>query len=56
MIDICVPLISTIIVANLSVVKVGVVTSIVTSVIQAILIDICVSSYAVVFVSAVPLC
>ena len=44
MIDIRVPLTSTIIVAKLSVVKVGVVTSIITLMIKAILIDICVSS------------
>ena len=56
MIDICVPLITTIIVANLSVVKVGVVTSIITLMIKAIFIEICISPQSVVIVPAVPLC
>ena len=56
MIDIRVPLPTTIIVANLSVVKIGVVATIITSMIKTILIEICVSPYSVVFISAVPLC
>ena len=56
MINICVPSITTIIVASISVVKVGVVTSIITSMIQAIIVEICVSPNSVVFVPAVPLC
>jgi hypothetical protein len=47
---------TTIIVANLSVVKIGVVATIITSMIKTILIEICVSPYSVVFISAVPLC
>ena len=56
MIEICVPLITTIIVAELSVIEVCVVTSVITLMIETIIIEVGISPQSVVIIPAVPLC